>query len=80
MLGSPDLFRMQTGGLGGVAGSGMGIDGTAGAASYLMQQAMAMNSAGGLVGMPGQGPSYDASLGEALDGAVKAVTKSLQPK
>jgi len=80
MLGSPDLFRMQTGGLGGAMASGMGVDGTAGAASYLIQQAMAMNSAGGLVGMPGAGPSYDASLGEALDGAVKAVTKSLQPK
>jgi hypothetical protein len=79
MLGSPDLFRMQTGGLGG-AGMGMGVDGTAGAASYLMQQAMAMNGAGGLVGMPGQGPSFDASLNEALDGAVKAVVKSLQSK
>jgi hypothetical protein len=79
MLGSPDVFRMQTGCLAGLAGGAMGVDGTAGAASYLLQQAMAMNSTGGLVGMPGQGPSYDASLGEALDGAVKAVTKSLQP-
>jgi hypothetical protein len=79
MLGSPDLFRTQTSSLG-AAGLGMGLDGTAGAAAFLLQQAMAMNGAGGLVGAGGQGPSYDASLGEALDGAVKAVSKSLQSK
>ena len=77
MLGDPGLFQMQTGGLGG-AGRGIGIDATAGAASFLVQQALTMNSMGGLVGVPGQGPSFDASLGEALDSATKAVSKALQ--
>jgi hypothetical protein len=82
LLGNPALFRMQMGGLGGLSGlgTGAGIDTTAGAASFLMQQAMTMNAAGGLVGLPGQGPSYDESLGEAVEGAAKAVAKSLQQK
>jgi hypothetical protein len=77
MLGNPMLYQMQVGGLGG-PGRGAGIDGTAGAASYLMQQAMTMNDLGGFVGTPGQGPSYDESLGEAVQNAAKAVQKALQ--
>jgi hypothetical protein len=79
MLGNPMLFQMQAGGLGGF-GRGSGIDSTAGAASYVMQQAMTMNDLGGFVGMPGQGPSYDESLGEAVQNAAKAVQKALQQK
>jgi hypothetical protein len=45
-----------------------------------MSQAMSMNSLGGLVGLPGQGPSYDESLGEAVQNAAKAVQKSLLQK
>ena len=33
-----------------------------------------------LVGIPGQGPSYDESLGEAVQNASKAVQKALQSK
>lgn len=79
MLGNPMLQQMQLGSLGGI-GKGAGIDQTAGAASYLMQQAMTMNQMGGLVGVPGQGPSYDESLGEAVQNAAKAVQKALQKK
>jgi hypothetical protein len=77
MLGSPALYQMQVGGLAGL-GKGAGIDATAGAASFLMQQAMTMNELGGLVGAPGEGPSYDESLGEAVQNAAKAVQKALQ--
>jgi hypothetical protein len=79
MLGNPALYRMQAGGLG-ATGRGAGLDATAGAASYLMQNAMTMNDLGGFVGVPGQGPSYDESLGEALQNASKAVQKALQQK
>jgi len=77
MLGNPAMYRMQAGGLG---GPGKGLDATAGAASYLMQNAMTMSDLGGFVGVPGQGPSYDESLGEALQNASKAVQKALQQK
>jgi hypothetical protein len=77
MLGNPALFQMQMGGLGGL-GKGAGIDATAGAASFLMQQAVTMNELGGFVGVPGQGPSYDESLGEAIQNATKGVQKALQ--
>jgi hypothetical protein len=43
-----------------------------------MQNAMTMNSLGGFVGVPGQGPSYDESLGDAIQNASKAVQKALQ--
>jgi hypothetical protein len=79
LLGNPMLYQMQVGGLGGFGGGrGLGIDQTAGAASFVMQQAMAMNDMGGLVGVPGQGPSYDESLGEAVQNAAKAVQKAVQ--
>ena len=79
MLGNPMLYRMQGAGLGGL-GKDIGMDATAGAASYLMQTAMAMNDLGGFVGVPGQGPSYDESLGEAVQNAAKAVQKALEKK
>jgi hypothetical protein len=77
MLGNPALFKLQAGGLSGLS-KGAGVDATAGAASYLMQNAMTMNSLGGFVGVPGQGPSYDESLGDAIQNASKAVQKALQ--
>jgi hypothetical protein len=75
MMGNPMLYQMQ-GGL----GRGAGVDATVGAASFLMQQAMTMKDMGGLVGIPGQGPSYDESLGEAVQNGAKAVQKSLEKK
>jgi hypothetical protein len=79
MLANPMLYQMQAGGLAGL-GRGAGIDQTAGAASYLMHQAMLMNDMGGFVGVPGQGPSYDESLGEAVRNAARAVQKTVQAR
>jgi hypothetical protein len=79
MLGNPMLTQMQMGGLGGL-GRGAGIDATAGAASYLLVQGMAMNNVNGLVGAPGSGPSFDKSLGNATEDAAKAVAKALSAK
>ena len=80
LIGDPNLLRMQMGGLSAMSG-GRGLDTTANAAGYLMQQTMAMNATGNFVGItPGQGPSYDDSLGEALQNAAKAVQKSLEKK
>jgi hypothetical protein len=81
MLGNPAMMSMQTQGLGMKAGMqmgmGMGIDPTAGAASFLMQQSMASTAA--LSGVPGQGgPSFDAALGEALQNAAKSVAENLK--
>jgi hypothetical protein len=80
MLGNPAMMNMQTQGLGMRAGMqmgmGMGIDPTAGAASFLMQQSMASNTA--LSGLPGQGPSFDAALGDAVQSAAKAVAENLK--
>ena len=39
-----------------------------------------MSQTRSLVGMPGQGPSYDESLGEAVQNTTKAVQKALQSK
>ena len=79
MLANPLLYRMQGAGLGGV-GKGAGLDATAGAASFVMDTAVQMNALGGYVGVPGQGPSYDESLGEAVQNAAKAVQKALEKK
>ena len=79
MLGNPYLYQMQGAGLSGL-GKNVGMDATAGAAAYMMQTGMAMNNLGGFVGVPGQGPSYDESLGEAVQNAAKAVQKSLEKK
>jgi hypothetical protein len=79
LLGNPMVYRMQGAGLSGL-GKGAGIDATAGAASYLMNTAVQMDNLGGYVGVPGQGPSYDESLGEAVQNAAKAVQKALEKK
>jgi hypothetical protein len=65
MLGNPSLMAMQTG-----VG---GLDRTAGAASFLMDQAMA----GGASGI-GQGPSFDTPLGSAIEDAAKNVVDTLK--
>jgi hypothetical protein len=84
MLGNPALMNLQTrglgiGGMGGIGGLGKGMDPTAGAASFLMQQAMASDMP--RVGAAGQiAPSFDAALTEALGDAAKAVAESLKKK
>jgi hypothetical protein len=79
MLGNPAMMSMQTQGLGMKAGmqmgTGMGIDPTAGAASFLMQQSMASKAL--TSGGAGQG-SFDAALGEAFQNAAKAVSENLK--
>jgi hypothetical protein len=77
MLGNPTLYQVQAGNLYEL-GKGAGVDTTAVAASYLILQAINMNSLGGFVGVPGQGPSYDESLGEAVQNVAKAVVKAIQ--
>ena len=78
MLSNPCLYRMQSRGLGATV-AGTGMDMSAGAASYLMQSAVNMNAASALVGLPGQGgPSYEESLGEAVQNTAKAVQKAVQ--
>jgi hypothetical protein len=85
MLGNPAMFQMQAMGMGMGMGMGagiprgVGIDQTAGAASFIMQQAMAMNSATSSMAAPG-GISYAESLGEALDNGAKAIAKALEKK
>jgi hypothetical protein len=84
MLGNPAMMSMQTQGLGiktgmqmGMGmGMGMGIDPTAGAASFVMQQSMASKALAS--GVPGQGPSFDAALGEAFQNIAKAVSENLK--
>jgi hypothetical protein len=79
MLGNPAMMSMQTQGLGMKAGMqmgmGMGIDPTAGAASFLMQQSIASKALGSGAG---QGPSFDAALDEAFQNAAKAVSENLK--
>jgi hypothetical protein len=74
MLGNPTLMAMQSG-MGGGMRMGMGLDRSAGAASYLMQQAM-MGTAPS--GMSQQGPSFEAPLGDALEDAAKNVVETLK--
>ena len=81
MLGNPAMMNVQAQGLGMKGGMqmgmGMGIDPTAGAASFLMQQSLASNAA--VSAITGQGgPSFDAALGEALQNAAKAVAENLK--
>ena len=80
MLGNPALMTMQTQGLGMRTGmqGGFGIDPTAGAASFLMQQSLASNAL--TSGLAGQGVSFDAALGDALKSAAKAVSDNLKKK
>jgi hypothetical protein len=79
MLGNPMLYQMQAAGLSGY-GRNTGVDATVGAATFLVNQAMIMNEMGGLVGVPGVGPNFDESLGEAVQNASKAVQKALEKK
>jgi hypothetical protein len=66
------MMQMQAGS--GVMGTGRGVDRTAGAAMFLMDQAMA-----GTSGTSGDGaPSYDASLAEALQDGAKKVGENLK--
>jgi hypothetical protein len=74
MLGNPALMAMQTG-MGGGMRMGMGLDRTAGAASFLTQQAMMGGTPSALAQ---QGPSFDAPLGDALEGAAKNVVEALK--
>jgi len=81
MLGNPAMMSMQTQGLGMKAGMqmgmGMGIDPTAGAASFLMQQSMASKAlASGALGQAAA--SFDAALGEAFQNAAKTVSENLK--
>ena len=81
MLGNPALANMQMSGLGLGAGPmpamRMGLDPTAGAASFLVQQAM--TSAVPTGSTPGQGgPSFDSSIADALQQAAKTVADDLR--
>jgi hypothetical protein len=80
MLGNPSLTSMQAQGLGMRTGmrGGLGIDATANAASFLMQQSLASNAV--TSGLAGQGTSFDAALGDALKSAAKAVSENLAKK
>jgi hypothetical protein len=69
MLNNPMLMQMQGAG---VVGTGRGLDRTAGAAMYVMD-AMAAGASSGI----GGGPSFDASLAEALEGAAKKTREGL---
>ena len=74
MLGNPALMQMQMYG-GGVMGTGRGLDRTAAAGMFLMDQAMSGSSA-----RPGGGPSFDAALGEAIDEGAKKIVENLKKK
>jgi hypothetical protein len=71
-LSNPMLMQMQ-GGAGGLGMGGRGIDRTAGAAMFMMEQAMAGGSGGAQ-----EGPSFDASLAEALQDGAKKVAENLK--
>jgi hypothetical protein len=77
LMGDPNLLRYQLGGMS-MMGEHRGVDTTANAAGFLVQQAVTMNKTSGFVGLPGAGPNYDESLGEAVQNAAKAVQKALQ--
>ncbi|HUK33686.1 MAG TPA: hypothetical protein VLV86_07240 [Vicinamibacterales bacterium] len=84
LLGNPAMANAQAQGLGARAGMtmGLGVDPTARAASFLMQQSLASHTAAGNGGAQG-GPSVDAALGDALQNAAKSVAENLkkgQPK
>jgi hypothetical protein len=86
LLGNPAIANMQAQGLGARVGvpMGLGIDPTARAASFLMQQSLASNAAASLAGAAGPGGAlFDAALGDALQNAAKTVAENLkkpQPK
>jgi hypothetical protein len=71
-LNNPMMMQMQAGS--GVMGTGRGVDRTAGAAMFLMDQAMAGASGASADGAP----SFDASLAEALKDGAKKVGENLK--
>ena len=71
-LNNPMMMQMQAGS--GVMGTGRGVDRTAGAAMFLMDQAMTGASGASTDGAP----SYDASLAEALQDGAKKVGENLK--
>lgn len=73
-LNNPMLMQMQGGGAGMMGTGGGGIDRTAGAAMFIMEQAMAGASGDGTQ----EGPSFDASLAEALQDGAKKVGENLK--
>lgn len=73
-LNNPTLMQMQGGSAGLGIGGGGGIDRTAGAAMFLMEQAMAGASGDGAQG----GPSFDASLAEALQEGAKKISENVK--
>jgi len=70
-LNNPMLAQMQAGP--GVMGTGRGADRTAGAAMFLLDQAMSSSSDGAQ-----DGPSFDASLAEAMQDGAKKVSDNLK--
>ena len=66
-------MQMQGGSGAWALGTGGGIDRTAGAAMFLMDQAMAGASGGAQ-----EGPSFDASLAEALQDGAKKIGENLK--
>ncbi len=73
-LGNPALMQLQSS-LGPTQIGGSGMDRTAGAAMFVMQQAMAGAAAST---MSQGGPSFDAALDEAIQDAGKDVVESLK--
>ena len=70
-MGNPALMQFQAGLGPGIGGSG--VDRTAGAAMYVMQQAMSGASAGS-----SDGPSFDSALNEAIQDAGKEVIDAMK--
>src|SRR5688572_16677641 len=73
-LSNPMLMQLQGGGGLGLGIGGGGIDRTAGAALFMMEQAMAGASGDGTQ----DGPSFDASLAEALQDGAKKIGENLK--
>jgi hypothetical protein len=73
-LNNPMLAQLQGGSGAGLAIGGRGIDRTAGAAMFMMEQAMAGAAGDGTQ----EGPSFDASLAEALQDGAKKVGENLK--
>jgi hypothetical protein len=82
MLNDPNLLNMQVQGMNvGPTGGlrGLGLDPTARAASFLMQQSAAASAlTSGALGA--QAPSLEEALGDALKSAAKSVSDNLKKK
>ena len=73
-MGNPALMQIQSS-LGAARMGGSGLDRTAGAAMYVMQQTMAGAAMGG---ESQDGPSFDAALDDAIQDAGKEVVDSMK--